>query len=226
MGAVLAMTHSIKYAIFGALLAASSACGSLGDDGVGAQLADVAVGLASGQANAPAATGVLITEEELVGNPGKFLRVNMRKLDRWDTMVPAATNGSRVTWVDNENNTVTLENGLIVATRGLPRDIMGASVNGVWAAIRAGGGTAQRTHEFLDDNDQIAQELLQCSIVLKGSETVERLSQTLNSRRFEEICVGERLQLTNIYWLNSTGQLLRSLQAISADAGYLQIDTF
>ncbi|WP_373636804.1 YjbF family lipoprotein [Yoonia sp. BS5-3] len=220
------MIHSFKNIILAAAIAGLTACGSIGDDGVGAQLADVATGLVSGQSAEAAPSAAVITEEELVNNPGKFMRVNMRRLDRWDTMVPAATNGARVTWVDSENNTVTLENGIIVATRGLPRDIMGASANGTWAAIRAGGGNAQRTHEFLDDNDQISQELLQCSIDFKGADTVNRLSQSLNSRKFEEICRGETLQLTNIYWLNGSGQLLRSLQAISPDAGYLQIDIF
>ena len=134
--------------------------------------------------------------------------------------------GSKVTWVDSENNSITLENGVIVATRGLPRDLMGADTAQVWAAIRAGGGNAQRTHEFLTDGEQITQQLLQCRIVAQGSDTVRRLRQELDSRRFEETCEGDGLQLTNIYWLNRDNLLLRSLQAISPDAGYLQIDVF
>lgn len=226
MGTVLAMTHNIRHIFFGLALMGLTACGSLGDDGTGAQIADLAVGVVTGQSDEPTPAASSVTQEQILNSRGKFLRVNVRSLDRWDTMVPAATNGSRVTWVDSENNTVTVENGIIVATRGLPRDMMGASAAGTWAAIRAGGGNAQRTHEFLDDNDQISQQLLQCSIVFKGPDTVNRLGQTVNSRRFEEVCAGESLQLTNIYWLNGAGGLVRSLQAISPGAGYLQIDVF
>lgn len=220
------MTHCIKHILFGLTIAGLTACGSLGSDDSGAQVAELALGVVTGQPEEAAPAGSSVTEEQILSNPGKFMRVNIRNLDSWDTMVPAATNGSRVTWVDSENNTVTLDNGIVVATRGLPRDLMGATATQTWAAIRAGGGNAQRTHEFLDDNDQIAQQLLQCSIVSKGADTVNRLSQTLNSRRFEEICTGEGLQLTNIYWLNASGRMLRSLQAVSPGAGYLQIDVF
>lgn len=226
MGAVLAMTHNIKHILFGLALTGLTACGTLGGEGSGAQIAELAVGIATGRSGEAAPAASSVTQEQILNSSGKYLRYNIRNLDRWDTMVPAATNGSRVTWVDSENNTVTLDNGIIVATRGLPRDMMGASANQTWAAIRAGGGKAQRTHETLDDNDQISQQLLQCSIVSKGPDTVNRLGQTLNSRRFEEICAGEGLQLTNIYWVNGSGTLLRSLQAISPGAGYLQIDVF
>jgi hypothetical protein len=226
MGAVLEMKQYITRLGFGLAMFGLSACGSLSEEGTGSQVAELAVGLVTGQSEEPEPAASSVTEEQILNNPGKFMRVNIRDLDRWDTMVPAATNGSRVTWVDSENNTITLENGIVAATRGLPRDLMGADVSQTWAAIRSGGGNTQRIHELLTDNDQISTQLLQCRIVSKGPSTVKRLSQTLESRRFEEICTGEGLQLTNIYWLNRAGGMLRSLQAISPDAGYLQIDVF
>lgn len=226
MGAVLEMMQHIKYVSLAVALLGLAACGSLREEGPGAQVAELATGLVTGRGEEAAPAASSVTQEQILSNPGKFMRVNIRDLNRWDTMVPAAQNGSRVTWVDSENNSITLDDGIVVATRGLPRDMMGATATQTWAAIRAGGGNAQRTHEFLTDDDKIAQELLQCSIVSKGADTVRRLSQTLNSRRFEETCDGEGLQLTNIYWVNGAGRMLRSLQAISPDAGYLQIDIF
>ncbi len=220
------MTYNIKHIFWGVILSGLSACGSIGDDGVGAQVADLAVGIVTGRATQAAPAPASASQEEILSNPSNFMRVNIRDLDRWATMVPAATNGSRVTWVDSENITITVEGGIVVATRGMPRDLMGASATQTLAAIRAGGGEAQRTHEFLDDNDQIAQELLQCSIVSKGSDTVNRLGQSLDSQQYEEVCVGTGLQLTNIYWVNGAGRMLRSLQAVSPGAGYVQIDVF
>lgn len=224
MGAVLEMTCGIKSYVTVLAILCLAACGTLREDNPGTQVAGLAGQLITGQTGARAA--VLVSQEEILSNPGKYMRVNIRDLDRWDTMVEAARNGSKVTWVDSENNSITLENGVIVATRGLPRDLMGADTAQVWAAIRAGGGNAQRTHDFLTDQDQISQQLLQCRIAQQGSDTVRRLGQTLDATRFEEKCAGEGLQLTNIYWVNRSGLLLRSLQAISPDAGYLQIDVF
>lgn len=226
MGTVLAMKKALGILIVSMVSSVLGACGSLREEGTGSQVAELASELVAARTGATAPTTTLIPRDEILANPGKYMRVNIRDLDRWDTMVEAARNGQRVTWVDTENNTLTLENGIVVATRGLPRDLMGADTGQVWAAIRAGGGNAQRTHEFLTDGDQISQQLLQCRIARQGSDTVERLGQTLNTTQFEEKCSGEGLQLTNIYWVNRNGELLRSLQAISPDAGYLQIDVF
>lgn len=226
MGAVLAMTQGMKQVLFGLILSGLTACGSLGDDGIGAQVAEVAVGIATGQGTEAAPAPASASQEDILSNPSNYLRVNIRNLDRWATMVPAATNGSRVTWVDSQNVTITIEDGIVVATRGTIQDLMGASADQTLAVMRAGGGDAQRTHEFLDDNDQIAQEVLQCSIASQGADTVTRFEQSLNAQKFEELCRGERLTLTNVYWINSGGKILRSLQAVSPGAGYVQIDAF
>ncbi|MDX8355052.1 YjbF family lipoprotein [Cognatiyoonia sp. IB215182] len=220
------MRHHIRYLVLGIVGALLSACGSIEEEGTGNQIGALATELITARTGAAAPATIAVPQDEILNNPGQYMRVNIRDLDRWDTMAQAAQNGRRITWVDTENNTITLENGIVVATRGLPRDLMGADVGQVWAAIRAGGGNAQRIHEFLGDDDQISQQLLQCSIAPKGPDIVQRLGQTLDSRRFEEKCAGEGLQLTNIYWINRNGRLLRSLQAISPEAGYLQIDVF
>jgi len=198
-------------------------CGSLNQGGIGSRL----TGLVTGQGAAvaqPAPT--LVPAEEMHANPGKYLRVNTRNLNAWSSLVQAAQNNGRVTWVDQTNTSMTFENGLLVATRGLVRDLMGADVSGSWNAIRNGGGTAQRRHDFLSDQDEISTELLQCSIVSEGTEVITRAEKKISTRRFREKCEGERLTFTNIYWVNQRGAMVRSLQAVTPDAGYLQIDVF
>ncbi|WP_162561669.1 YjbF family lipoprotein [Yoonia vestfoldensis] len=200
-------------------------CGPLAQGGIGTQLVTAASTLAGRTPVAPPPPQVA-TDEQIAANPGQFVRVNFRDLGRWDTLVVAGTNGARVTWIGSANLSVTMENGIVVATRGLPRDLMGADTVQTWAAIRAGGGTAERRHDFLDNLDQISPRVLQCSIASMGPDPFERREQTYNTTRFEEKCVSEQLQFTNIYWVNRQGQIIRSLQAVSPDAGYLQIDVF
>ncbi|WP_159086941.1 YjbF family lipoprotein [Loktanella sp. Alg231-35] len=198
-------------------------CGDARNDGIGGQVTGLLLG---SDAEAPARQSLNVTEEDLLGNPGTYMRVNIRDRNRWETMVRAGSNGARTTWIDGENITVTEENGIVVATRGLPRDMMGAEATGTWNAIRAGGGTVQRQVDFLDDQDQILARVLQCRIVSEGSDPVTRLQRTYPASRFKEECSGEGLSLSNIYWLNPSGRMIRSLQAVSPDAGYLQIDVF
>lgn len=202
---------------------AFAACGETDDNSLGMQV----VGLVSGFGQeAPAQPVASVTEEQLLASSGQFLRVNVRDLNRWDTMVQAGNNGSRVTWIDSANISLTLEDGVVVATRGLQRDLMGADVQETARAIRNGGGDAVRKHDFLTDQDQIQTFVLQCSIEAKGSDEVRRLGQTIPVTRLEERCTSGGLSLTNIYWVNRAGVKVRSLQAISPDAGYLQIDAF
>ncbi|WP_106358519.1 YjbF family lipoprotein [Yoonia maritima] len=207
----------------GVCVAALTLLVSCGQSGLTARLA----GLVTGQ-SAPAeqVANTLVPADEMHANPGKYLRVNIRNQEAWSSMVQVARNSGRVTWVDQRNVTMTFENGLLVATRGLVRDLMGADVSQSWAAIQRGGGTAQRRHDFITDQDGISTELLQCSIVSEGTEVITRAEKTISTRRFNEKCEGERLTFTNIYWVNQRGAMVRSLQAVSPDAGYLQIDVF
>ncbi len=202
-----------------------AACGPLNEGGTGVQLGQAVLARVAG-AEQPVQQSAGVPQDALLANPGKYLRVNARATGRWLTMVQAGQNGSRVTWIDSSNISLTLENGIVVATRGLPRDLMGSDVSQTWSAIRAGGGNSQRQHDFLTDIDGISTELLQCRIASQGPEVIERLQKTLNSVRFEEECRGEGLGFTNVYWVNRDGGMIRSLQAISPDAGYLQIDVY
>lgn len=225
MGAVLAMKVIRQSARALAALLALVSCGPLAQDGIGAQLVTAATTVAGHAPEAPPPPP-LATDDQIAANPGQFIRVNFRDLGRWDTLMAAGINGTRVTWVGTANLSVTMENGVVVATRGLPRDLMGADASQTWAAITAGGGTAERRHDFLDDQDQISPRVLQCRIASMGQDQFERRGQTQDTTRFEEKCASDELQFTNIYWINPRGQIIRSLQAVSPDAGYLQIDVF
>ncbi len=225
MGAVLAMMKYTRLIILGLALTGATACGPMAKNNTFSQLGGALLGLGKGAPEAPA-PAASITREQVVSEPGKYIRVFTRNLDRWDTNVQSGSNGNRSTWVDSASVSITFENGIVVATRGLVRDLMAADVSEVSAAIRSGGGEARRRHEFLTNMDRISTELLQCRIVSQGAETIERLKTKQNTTRFEEKCASEGLQFTNVYWVNGAGRIIRSLQAISPQAGYLQIDMF
>ena len=223
MGAVLAMMTMVRLMAMAAMCAAA-ACGPLSKGTAAAQVGALAKARVAGAPQAAAAAGVSRAQAEAAR--GTTMRINIRDINRWETLSRAARNGSRITWVNGRNISVTTEGGVVTATRGLPRDLMGADVSGTAQALQNGGGNAVRTHEYLTNNDGISMELLQCRIASKGPETIESLQRTLNSVRFEEECAGENLRFTNIYWLNRNGDMIRSLQAVTPEVGYLQIDVF
>ncbi len=209
-----------------ALLVGAAACGPLNEGSaargfLGVVQARVA-GLTGQGAAQPAAP--VLTRAQADANPGAFLLVTAYGGNSVASLVVASANGNRVTWLSADNVAVTLENGIIVATRGFPRDLIAADVSGVRAAIAAGGGNAQRIHETITDLDQISQEVLQCSIALTGSETVEILGKSTPTRRFEESCRGENTAFSNTYWVTSVGAIIKSSQAVSPATGFLVLE--
>jgi hypothetical protein len=202
---------------------ALASCGSLGQSGIGARL----TGMVTGQTAAPEAPeNALVPAEEMQANPGKYVRVNIRNQGAWASLVQAAQNGDRSTWIGQSNISMTFENGLLVATRGLPRDLMGADVSQSWTAIENGGGTAERRQDYITDQDGISAALLQCSIVSEGSDDITRAEVMIETTRFKETCTSDVFAFSNIYWVNRQNKIIRSLQAVSPDAGYLQLDAF
>ncbi|SFS20165.1 YjbF family lipoprotein [Yoonia litorea] len=211
-------------AITAAALTLLSACSDPQGSSVISRVTGMMLGMT--QDDATSRTGLQVSAEEILANPGRYVRVNVRDLGVADTMVAAADNNGRVTWAGGTGISVTLDQGVVVATRGLPRDLMGSDASATLASLRNGRGNHVRTHDFLSDQDQIQSVVLQCRVEAKGSDEITRLGARLSTTRVEERCTSDGLSLTNVYWLNQSGRILRSLQAVSPDAGYLQIDAF
>ncbi|WP_165351858.1 YjbF family lipoprotein [Salipiger sp. IMCC34102] len=210
------------------LLAATlglTACGSLNEEN---PYRDVFVALrntvSSGQADAAeSGNRVEITRAMVDQLPGDVLVVEAYEGLNRILMVPAVVNLNRVTWISEDNVSVVTENGLIVATRGLPQDLMAADVIESRRAILNGGGQVVRTRETLSSLDQITTELLQCSIASDGAETITIVQQAVATERFTERCDGEMTNFTNTYWVNAGGVIVQSDQNVSPEVGALRL---
>ena len=69
-------------------------------------------------------------------------------------MVQIGTNGSRITWVSADGISITLEEGVVIATRGLADDLMGLHTPVKGRGLRAPSNYL-RTHDFLNGLGQI-----------------------------------------------------------------------
>lgn len=225
MGAVLAMKHPKALIPLAALTAlALTGCGPLNEGNVSRGFLAIVKSRMNGTGAAATPAPPAMTRAQADANPGAFLLVTAYGGASVASLVKASSNGPRDTWISADSVTVTLENGIIVATRGFPRDLIAADVRGVRQAIAAGRGTASRVHETITDLDQISTELLQCSIVSDGTETIAILGKNSQTTRVRESCRGETLAFTNTYWVDAAGGILRSTQAVSPVTGFLQLD--
>lgn len=201
-------------------------CGPLNENSAAKGFLAVAKARLSGDAAAAAgaAPAPVLTRAQADAAPGQFLLVTAYGGASVAAMVPVSTNGIRATWLSADNVTVTTENGVIVATRGFPRDLMAADIRGVREAIAAGGGSAVRAHETLSDIDQISQQVLQCSIARAGGELVQILGKSFQTQRIDETCEGESVAFTNTYWLGADGAIRKSRQAVAPGTGFLVLE--
>jgi hypothetical protein len=129
---------------------------------------------------------------------------------------PVARTGDVTVWQTLDGITLSMRQGLLVATRGLGDDLMSAEVDGVLALLRgaAGEGPVPHIRSRLDGEDRTEFRSYQC----KRDAGVP----DAGLRRVEVLCISPQDRFTNTYWLNSAGAVIRSRQWISPALGHLE----
>ncbi len=155
--------------------------------------------------------------------PGDVLFVKIIARDAVAPMTKVAQNGGAITWISPGRVTLSFEDGILVATRGLGDDLMGVDPIGVRAALNAGGGVATRRQSFLTSEEQIVTRDLKCEVTRQGPEEIQTIVGERVATKFEEDCRGPALIFKNTYWL-SGGEIIRSRQAVSSGVGFIQAD--
>jgi hypothetical protein len=216
------MRHA-KLLAAGLVVAASvlSACGNDPSVGSGKQLVGAAKSIFS--PHRKAAPPAEITREELRAAGVPLLLVKVPKLGTRGYLGVYGTNRDVVTWSTADHSTVSLRNGLITATRGLPGDLMSASLPTV-ADIRAGSGAVARTHYYLDGLDQTVPTVFRCIIADAGPADIVVAQLAYKTRHDTETCTGGNGTFTNDYWFDSKNVLRQSRQWVGPLTGYLEIE--
>jgi hypothetical protein len=134
--------------------------------------------------------------------------------DRLDVVIPAreararlgpvARTGDVTVWQTLDGITLSMRQGLLVATRGLGDDLMSAEVDGVLALLRGASGEGPVPHirSRLDGEDRTEFRSYQCRRDAGGTDA--------GLRRVEVLCISPQDRFTNTYWLNSAGAVIRS----------------
>lgn len=204
-----------------ASFAALVACGPLNTDSPARKGYELARGLITG---GDAEEQPVITEALLNAGEDGILFLTLRQQGVVLPMTLVGRSGAVETWKGPTGITVSFEDDIFVASRGLGYDLMGADPTGVAAAIAAGGGTATREHSFLNSLDQTEFYSLNCDITQIGVEEVELPTGPQDLTKFEEECAGGRLVFKNEYWTDSDGEILRSIQVLSPSIGFVLVE--
>lgn len=212
--------------LLGALVAlALPACGNDPRTGAGMEIARSALGpVAARLTGRKAEPAPALSDAEIrsriaaAGVPVVRLRAEKTGAVVYATL--GARNGDVATWSAAEGISVSLRNGVLVATRGLDADLMLAS--GVSAARISSGGAYTRQHEYLDGADVIQTLSYDCTARPAGAEAVTILGVAYSARKVTEACAGPGGTFENEYWY-AGGGILQSRQVVHPGLGRLEI---
>lgn len=204
-------------------MALLAGCGDLATTGVGPRVIGA---LFPSMAAPPVAVANApdFNPEAIVADPGKYAIFTINALAVQAPGRIIQDNGAEQTFASQSGFTASYRDGLLIATRGLGDDLMASDTGQVRQVLAQGGGTAQRAVDFLDDFDRISTMRFDCEIVAQGQEVVDLGLRQPSLSKFEETCTSPKLVFTNIYWLDSTGDILQSRQFVSQTVAYLRVN--
>ncbi|SMR83592.1 Group 4 capsule polysaccharide lipoprotein gfcB, YjbF [Aliiroseovarius halocynthiae] len=141
-------------------------------------------------------------------------------------MSPVGRNGSYVTWGSAPGQGVTYQRGVLANTRGLGSDLMASRIDRAVMAITSGSDADYtRKHYYLGDLGQTTELTLRCSLRRSGSEKVIVGEINADAVIMKEKCRKGQISFTNVYWVDSSGNILKSSQWVGQRIGSLAIQS-
>jgi hypothetical protein len=138
------------------------------------------------------------------------------------TLAPVGANGTHETWRAGDGVGLTLDRGVLFATRGLGADLFTAETAPVLAAWPA--GTYARTVRHLDGENRVVVTRLDCRLQDQGTTEVPIAGSPMDLRHATETCRtpgGTRLR--NDYWRDAGGVMRQSRQWVSPAIGHVTL---
>lgn len=138
-------------------------------------------------------------------------------------MVLTGLNGTTETFRDDAGRSLSLRDGIIVASRGYGDDLMGTDAPGLKQALIAGTGTIARRMSWLGRRDEIRTEVFICQVTLLETKVIELYEQQFAIRQLGEVCQGETGGFANNYWVTRDGTIVQLRQWLSIGTGHMDI---
>ena len=142
------------------------------------------------------------------------------------TLTPYPGQGVGQTWLGADGATVTLERGILKASRGMGDDLMGSSSHmPPWSKINKKTGTYSRELEYLTGNNKIYKRVFRCDIKKTSSgELIKIWGSKFIVDKFEESCSDDSFMLKNTFQVDDQGIVRRSSQYHSETLGSILIE--
>ena len=142
------------------------------------------------------------------------------------TLTPYPGQGIGQTWIGADGATITLERGVIKASRGMGDDLMGSfSSMPPWSKISKNTESYSRNLAHITGNNKIAKRVFNCNIKKSSSDLqIEIWDTNFIVDKFEENCSNKSFTFQNTYQVDARGITRRSSQYHSETLGSINIE--
>ncbi len=137
-------------------------------------------------------------------------------------LVPVARNRGVDVWATGDSATLSLRDGIFIASRGLGNDLMSAAAPS-GAQITAGAGNTSRSYFTLDGEDRTQRADFACTLSRHAAAPIEIVERQFEVHEVKETCIGAENGFVNRYWIDRRGRIVQSLQWVGTDVGFLQL---
>jgi len=142
------------------------------------------------------------------------------------TLTPYPGQGVGQTWLGADGATITLEKGILKASRGMGNDLMGShSSIPKWSKINKNTEIFSRELNYITGNNKISRHVLICGIKkIRSGDLIKIWDINFKVDKFEESCSSSSLTFKNTYQVDVLGIVRRSSQYHSETIGSILIE--
>lgn len=146
---------------------------------------------------------------------GPALQVTIPARQARAVLSHSGVNGPVETWQAVDGVAVSFDRGVLVASRGLGHDLMGADADGTLTALAGGGAEVyRRKMRYLSGEHHSFWLNAGCKVIRREVEG--------GLLRVDESCKTHAHSFTNRFWLDGGGGIRRARQWVSPEVGYLE----
>ena len=158
--------------------------------------------------------GIVAFRAKLQKDGQPILLASNGTLKYGNLLAPFGGNNGVQTWSSTSYQTISLRDGVMVATRGFGSDLMSSVLPSI-GTIAAAKGQTQRRYSYLDGADQPQSLNYTCTLTPAGTESIEVMAKSFASRKVTEACTGPAGAFTNEYWFDRGTNLRQSKQFLA-----------
>ena len=166
-----------------------------------------------------------VTRAQMAGFGQPVVFVTVPRLGRGVPAFEVANNGGNRTFMGADRATVTLKDGVVVATRGLPVDLFAQGLSIAPRQLFFGDfpKTYTRKQRHLSGEATLADSDFACAIAPNDSdEVIEIFGRAHRVRQFTELCKNRTRAFKNSYWVERpSGIVWQSHQSVSKEVGHV-----